>query len=148
MKNLFLTIGILFSASLLAQTQTKSKKVAVPANVKEAFSQDYPAKKAKWGMEDGDYEAEFKINGTDASAVYDKTGHRKEMELDIKTTELPAGVIDYITKTYPSEKITEAAKITNDKNNVTFEVEIRKNGKSSDLLFDTNGKFIKMVTGD
>ena len=148
MKKLFLAIAIVFSATITAQTETKSKKTAIPANVKEAFSKDFPEKKAKWGMEDGNYEAEFKIKGSDASAIYDKKGKRKALEIAIKTSELPTNALEYLKKNYPTNKITEAAKITNDKDVVTYEAEIGKDGKSYDVLLDENGKFIKIVEGD
>ena len=148
MKNIFLAIAIAFSVTMVAQSEQKIKKINVPATVTEMFKKEFPDKKAKWGMEDGDYEAEFKINGSDASAVYDKKGHRKALEVAIKTSELPASALEYLKKNYPTNKITEAAKITDDKNIVTFEAEIGKDGKSYDVLLDANGKFIKIVEGD
>lgn len=148
MKKVFLAMAIAFSLTTFAQTEAKSKKVNVPDVVKTQFTKDFPGKKVKWGMEDGDFEAEFKINGSDASAVYDKKGHKKGVEITIKTTELPANVLDYVKTNYPKSKITEAAKITDDKNVVTYEAEIGKDGKSYDVLFDANGKFIKIVEGD
>ena len=148
MKKTLSIIAIAFTATLFAQTETKSKKNDVPAVVKEAFAKEFPAKKAKWGAEDGGYEAEFKINGSDASAVYDKKGHRKALEITIKNSELPSNALEYLKKNYPTNKITEVAKITDDKDVVTYEVEIGKNGKSYDVLLDANGKFIKIVEGD
>lgn len=147
-KKVFLVMAIAFSVSLFAQTEEKSRKITVPANVKEAFAKDFPGNKAKWGMEDGGYEAEFKINGNDASAVYDKKGHKKAVEVTIKTAEIPASALAYVKTNYPKSKITEAAKITDDKNVVTYEAEIGKDGKSYDVLFDASGKFIKIVEGD
>jgi hypothetical protein len=148
MKKIFLALSIVFSATLFAQTETKGKKVSVPNVVSASFQKEFPNKKAKWGMEDGGYEAEFKLNGGDASAVYDKSGHRKELEVGIKPSELPLVVLDYLKKNYPSDKITETAKITDDKNILTYEAEIGKNGKTYDVLFDASGKFIKIVEGD
>ena len=94
------------------------------------------------------FEAEFKLKGSDASAVYDKKGYRKEIEITIKTVELPNEAIQYVKKNYPKSKITEAAKITNDKNLVTYEAEIKKDGKTYEVLFNDNGKFIKIVDED
>jgi hypothetical protein len=148
MKNVILALSIVFSATLFAQTETKEKKVSVPSVVSASFQKEFPGKKAKWGMEDGDYEAEFKLNGGEASAVYDKSGHRKELEIGIKRSELPLAVLDYLKKNYPSNKITETAKITDDKNILTYEAEIEKKGKTHDVLFDASGKFIKIVEGD
>ena len=147
-KIAILVMVLVFNAALFAQTETKEKKVSVPSIVSESFQKEFSNKKAKWGMEDGGYEAEFKLNGSDASAVYDKAGHRKELEIDIKITELPVTVLDYLKKNYPSNKIIEAAKITNDKNTVTYEAEIGKKGKTYDVLFDASGKFLKIVEGD
>ena len=148
MKNIFLAIAIAFSVTMIAQSEKKIKKINLPATVNEMFKKEFPDKKAKWGMEDGDYEAEFKINGSDASAVYNSEGHRKALEIDIKKAELPAAALEYLKKNYPTNKITESAKITDDKNVVTYEAEINKDGKSYDVLLDANGKFIKIVEGD
>ncbi|MGK4567786.1 PepSY-like domain-containing protein [Flavobacterium sp. 3HN19-14] len=91
----------------------------------------------------GDYEGEFQLKGKDASATFDTTGHLKELEVEIKTNELPKAALDYLKQNYPNEKIKEAAQITNDKGVVTYEAEIKKNGKSADIIFDANGKFIR-----
>uniref|UniRef100_UPI004047D357 PepSY-like domain-containing protein n=1 Tax=Mariniflexile sp. TaxID=1979402 RepID=UPI004047D357 len=148
MKNIFLAIAIAVSATAFTQTENTSKKINVPTIVTETFQNEFHYKNEKWGLEDGDYEAEFKINGADASAVYDKKGHRKALEVAIKTSELPEAVLHYLKKNYPTNKITETAKITDDKNVITYEAEIGKDGKSYDVLFEANGKFIKIVEGD
>ena len=148
MKQLFLAAVILFSLELFAQTETKSKKTIIPTEAKNAFAKEFPNKKAKWGAENGGYEAEFKINGIDASAVYDKTGNRKELEINMEIKDLQPSISEYIKQNYPKSKITEAAKITNDKNTIAYEAEIKKDGKSYDVLFDVAGKFIKTVKGD
>ena len=148
MRQLFLTIAIVFGATVFAQTGPKSKKTTIPTEVKNAFAKEFPNKKVKWGIEDGGYEAEFKINGIDASAVYDKNGNRKELEIDMEIKDLQTSIIDYIKKNYPTSKIHEAAKITDNKNTITYEAEIKKGGKSYDVLFDATGKFIKIIKGD
>ncbi len=159
MKKLFFALLIgLFSTALMAQNaatkekdekEEKKTKVTVPAAVKDAFAKEFPTvKKVSWDAEDGGFEAEFSLNGTDESATYDKTGHRKEVEVDIKTTELPAAAQEYVKAHYAAYKLVEAAKITNDKNVVTYEAEIGKDGKKWDVLFDATGKFIKQVEGD
>ena len=155
MKKLMLVMlmGAIGTATM-AQTkevehEKNEKKVTPPAAVKTAFAKDFPGKEAKaWEAEHGGFEVEFKMDGVDASAVYDKTGHRKETEVSIKTSELPAAATEYIKKNHASQMITEAAKITNDKNVVTYEAEVGKDGKNIDLIFDTNGKFIKQSKED
>ena len=147
LKTVFLVFTLVFSVALFAQKETKGK-VSVPSIVSESFQKEFPNKKANWEMENGDYEVEFKLNGGEASAVYDKSGHRKELEIDIRHGELPLAAMDYLKKNYPSVKITEAAKITDDKNTLTYEAEIRKNNKNYDVLFDASGKFIKIAEGE
>lgn len=144
---LFLIIAT-FSIAVMAQTkekeEKKEKKVEVPAVVKTAFQKDYPSvKDVKWDAEDGNFEAEFKLNGIENSANYDKAGIRLEVETAIKTDQLPKTALDYITKNYPTYKITEAAKITNSKNVVTYEAELKLGKKEMDLVFDVAGKFIR-----
>src|SRR6476620_8428326 len=121
MKKVLTLTAFAFTTILFAQTETKSKKNDVPDVVKKAFQKDYPSQPAKWEKENGGYEAEFKMNGSEASAVYDKNGHKKEFEIEIKASELPNAASDYLKKNYPIAKIKEAAKITDDKNTVTYE---------------------------
>lgn len=145
MKNL-----ILFAAaaiSTLGCAQIKEKK-EVPKVVKEAFQKEYPNTKVNWDIETDGFEAEFTMNGKDASANYDKKGHKVATEIEIKENELPAKALTYIAMTYPNKKIKETAKITDDKNIITFEAEISIDGKNSDLIFDASGRFVKILKGE
>lgn len=155
MKKVMLAMLIgFFSLAAIAQTketdkEKNEKKVDVPDGVKSAFKKDYPSiAKASWGFEDGSYEAEFKVSGVDASATYTKAGHRLAYEIAIKVNELPASALEYVHKNYAAYKLTEAAKITDDKNAVTYEAEVGKDGKTWDVIFDANGKFVKQELGD
>ncbi len=135
----------LFGLSVMAQKTEKEEKgnTKVPAAVKAAFQKDYPSvKKVSWGPEKNDFEAEFKLNGVETSANYDKTGKRLEVETTLKTKDLPKAVLDYVAKNFPKHKITEAAKTIDSKNKVTYEAEITLKGKSSDLIFDANGNLL------
>lgn len=138
MKKLML---ILLSVIVAASAGAQDKKT--PDVVKNAFKKEFPQiTKVDWGMENGLYEAEFTINGKEASANYSKDGVLKEFEMAIEKKDLPAGVLEYVKSHFDGYRITETAKITDDKNVVTFEVEVTKSGKSSDLIFDTKGNFL------
>ena len=139
MKNLILVAAMAISAIGCAQTKDKKE---VPKVVKEAFQKEYPNTKVKWDVEKDGYEAEFKMNGKEASADYDKAGHKLATEIAIKESELPAKVMAYITATYPNKKIKETAKITDNKNVITYEAEVKIDGKDSDLIFDASGNFL------
>ncbi len=114
----------------------------VPAAVKAAFAKKYPTiTKVKWDKENENYEASFDLGKADCSVLFDASGNIIETEIEIEINELPKGVLDYVKAHYPSKKAKEAAKITDAKGAITFEVEL----KGMDVLFDNEGKFIKEV---
>lgn len=133
-------------ASMFAVTFANAQKVSdkeVPTTVKNTLQKNYPnAKELKWEKEKGNYEAEFEVNETDYSVLIDVSGNIIETEVEIKIDELPANAKAYISKNYAEQKIKEAAKITDSKGVVTYEAET----KGKDLIFDSNGNFIKEET--
>lgn len=136
-KSMFIAAGLMISLAACAQ---KVKESDVPAVVKDAFKKAYKdVKEVKWEKEGANFEAEFDVGETDQSVAFDATGQVIETEIEIKVEELPTGVKDYVAKNYKDTKIKEATKITDSKGTVTYEAEI----KDKDLIFDTNGKFIK-----
>ena len=149
---LLIAFLVMFGTVAMAQEKEekeKKEKVEVPAAVSQAFQKDYPSiKDVSWDAEDGEFEAEFKIDGVEASANYDKTGHKKEFEIAIKIEELSKVITNYITKNYSEYKLVEAAKMTSDKNIVTYEAAIKKEKKKLELIFDAAGKFMKKSKGD
>lgn len=120
----------------------KLQEKDVPAQVKTAFQKQYPkASDVKWDKEGEKYEASFDLNKVDHSVLFDAQGNLLETEVEIELSQLPKGVLDYIKANYKGQKVKEAAKITDAKGTVTYEAEI----KGMDLLFDSNGKFIKEI---
>jgi len=143
MKNVFI-IGLLALLSTNVLAQKIEKKGNAPALVIKAFQKDYPkVTNVNWTAEGAEFEAEFKLNGVEASANYDKTGKRTETELEIKKEQLPAKALSYIKKNFSSYKISEPARITDANKIVKYEAEMTKAGKSFDLIFDAKGHFLK-----
>ena len=138
-KLILMTVAAMITSLTFAQkTQDKN----VPAIVKTSFLKQYPdAKEVKWEKENGNYEAEFELNETDYSVLLDASGNIIETEIEISVDALPANAKEYVSKNHQGQKIKEAAKITDAKGTVTYEAEI----KGTDLLFDSNGVFIKEV---
>lgn len=125
-----------------ANAQKVSDK-EVPTAVKTTLQKNYPnAKELKWEKENGNYEAEFEVGETDYSLLIDVSGNILEIEIEIKVDALPAKAKEYVSKNYAGQKIKEAAKIIDNKGVVTYEAEI----KGKDLIFDSNGNFIKEKT--
>lgn len=131
----------MFALSLAGITfGQKVKEETVPSPVKAAFDKQYPdAKEVSWEKENAGYEVGFQWKGSDYSVLYDASGKVIETEVEIKVSELPAASIEYVKNKYPGSKIMEAAKITGADGTVTFEAEV----KGMDLIFDSNGTFIK-----
>ena len=81
------------------------------------------------------------MNKSEQSVLFDAQGDIIETEIEIEISELPNGILDYVKKNYKGQSVKEAAKITDTKGTLTYEVEI----KGMDLLFASNGKFIKEI---
>lgn len=125
-----------FTLSLTAQ------EIKVPVKVKDAFTKLYPkATGLTWGKEGKDeFEAEFKDQGKSISVVMNAEGKLIETETVIPKTDLPKGVAEYVAKKYEGYSITDAAKIVDAKNNITFEAEISKGKVKKDVMFTKDGK--------
>ena len=140
MKKLALMIVAAMITSLSFAQKIQEKDV--PASVKASFQKNYPnIKEVKWDKEGEKYEASFDLNKIDNSVLFDAQGNLLETEVEIKLNQLPKGVLEYVKANYKGQNVKEAAKITDAKGTVTYEAEI----KGMDLLFDSNGKFIKEI---
>lgn len=137
MKTLILTLTVLLT--VIGASAQKVSENKVPQAVRSAFQKLYPsASKVKWEREKENYEAGFEWNDVEQSVLLNARGTVLETETEIPVTDLPDAVLKYITQHHKDEKIEEAAKITDAKGNVTYEVEI----KGKDLLFDTTGNLL------
>ena len=140
MKKLALMIVAAMITSLTFAQKLQEKDV--PASVKTAFQKNFPqAKVEKWEKEGVNFEAEFELNKSEQSVLFDAQGGIIETEIEIEISELPNGIVDYVKTNYKGQSVKEAAKITDTKGTLTYEAEI----KGMDLLFDSNGKFIKEI---
>ena len=132
-KILILAIFAFATMEVNAQKMTADK---VPSVVKESLMKTYTnAKGVKWDKENADYEASFKIDGKDMSVVFDAKGMEKEVETDVKFSELPMPV----QMALKGKKVKEAA-IIKKGGKTYYEAEV--GGK--DLLFEADGKMVKM----
>lgn len=131
MKRMFVAVAMLATVNCMAQD--------APSVVKSAFAKSFPgASVKKWDKEDGKYEANFSKGGKMMSATFAADGTLEETETDIKVSELPSSVIEYIKAHYKNAVVKEAAMIIRG-NDKMYEAEV----KGRDLLFDMQGKFLK-----
>lgn len=142
MKTTIATMTLCLGFTLVNAQEIKESEV--PLNVKKGFSSKYPNSKVdQWEKEGADYEAEFHLNKIESSAIFSLDGIFKELEQEIKMTELPKNAIDYCTKMYVGYKLDEAAKITDSNGKVMLEVEMKKAKEHFDVMFDDKGNFVK-----
>ena len=139
-----MTICVAFFGIYYVNAQEKSKKIEVPAAVKSAFEAKYPkAEKVNWGLEkQGEYEAEFVMNGIESSANFDSKGQFIEFETEIKESELPQVIKATLAKDFVGYKIGDVAKSTNAKGIVNYEMEASKGNDKFEISFDANAKLL------
>lgn len=140
MKKIILALAIagFFTKVQAQKLMTKN----VPLAVTNAFSKAYPEiKDVEWSKDGINFEAEYDHDKVDRSVTFNAAGDILESEVKIKASELPAGVMEYVKKTYDEDEVREAARITDAKGLVTYEAEV----KGNDLIFDSKGNFIKAI---
>ena len=138
-----ITFTACITAITFAASAQKIDDGKVPSAVKTSFAKQYPGVATKWEKENGKYEASFKKDGNTMSALFEKNGTMTESETDIKVSALPAAVLAYVKANYKGKTIKEGAKIIKADGTVMYEAEVA--GK--DVIFDSNGKFLKVMKG-
>lgn len=141
MKKSILTLAF---ALIMVVAFAEEKKVVVPEAVKKAFAAQFTnATKVEWSLEKvGEYEAEFKMNNAEMSAVLDEKGMLIETETEIKESELPQAIKATLDKDFAGYKIEEIEK-AEAKGIITYELAAEKGEKEFELVFDANGKLLK-----
>jgi len=138
-KLLLVMVIVVYSVSINAQ------EIKVPVKVKDTFTKIYPkATNVKWEKESkNEYEVNFKNGNDEISVVLDKEGNLRETETEIEINNLPEKVLQYVKEKYSDHKITEAAKIVDNKGKTTFEAQITKGKSKKDLIFTEDGQLLK-----
>lgn len=111
---------------------------SVPSEVKNSFAKQYPGNQGKWELENGKYEVSFKQGDNNMSMLIEPNGSIAQTEMEIKVADLPSAAKAYV-KQYYRKYIDQASKITMADGTINYEAEVA----GVDVLFDTNGKFLK-----
>ena len=140
MKKLAILLA-LFPALAFAQ----AKKV--PENVKTAFTKDFPkAEKAKWEVENGEYEVVYKVGKQEYCSKYSATGTLVETEKEINgITALPAAIQATLKRDFQAYNFKEVEEITLPSGVKQYEIEAKKGKEKFDLVFATTGELVKQT---
>lgn len=143
MKNTVIIFALALGVNY-ANAQTV-KEAEVPEVVKKTQSQNFPKIKVeKWEKEGANFESEFHVNKIETSAIYEANGTLVATETEMKPSELPKEITDYVTKNMAGKKIKEAAKIIDAGGTISYEAEI----ENVDYIFDPNGTLLKKEVED
>lgn len=104
---LFLTAALLLSFGLTTSLKAQKLKTDdVPGDVTQSFSMEYPsAKISYWSLEDNNYVAFFKDDGSDGQAYFSNDGTWLRTLYPIPRTEIPLSINTYVTSNYPNYEI-------------------------------------------
>ena len=113
----------------------------IPASIKKSFIARFPlAHHVRW---DGDsrsqYEVGFVQDGKDNIAVFLPDGTFKEIETEIKQSEIPKRVLKAVSKKYPLSKVSFALKIQRSNNTTVYDLEVNTGVEEIDITLDTMG---------
>jgi hypothetical protein len=144
MKKLFVfLILVIASTSLNAQQITIEN---VPTSVVSAFKAKFSiAEKTTWEMDYDNYVADFSVGKTNFSAKFDKDGKWLETVTYIKSSELPKGIKETLTKKYgelSAYKIEEVKKVEKEKETI-YEMDIIKGENTFEVEFANDGEMVK-----
>jgi ribosome-associated toxin RatA of RatAB toxin-antitoxin module len=116
----------------------------VPANAVATLKQKFPeAQKSKWEKEkNGDFEANFKVNGKSMSATFSPKGEWLETESGIPVSDLPAPVMAAFKKAHGEAKIKAADKIES-ATAVSYEIEYKSGLVTKEIVYDAQGLLVK-----
>jgi len=117
------------------------KEIVIPTVVNDAFAKLFAkGTDVEWSLEkDNVYEAEFTLDKTEMSALFDVKGTLLETETPVTENDLPKTVKDSLAKGYTGYTLSEIEKV-DAKGIVTYEMEVKK---ASVVSFDAKGKLVK-----
>ncbi|TSA33850.1 MAG: hypothetical protein D4R64_13385 [Porphyromonadaceae bacterium] len=121
-----------------------AQKTEVPEVAKKAFATKFTeAKSVKWSSESAtEFEAEFKLNGKEMSANFNKKGEWLETEVSVEKADLPAAVLKTIESQFAGYKLDEIASVETP-GMKAFEVSLAKEKEEIEVTIDPKGKVIK-----
>jgi uncharacterized membrane protein YkoI len=140
-----LVLGL--AASFLAQEQQVRRK-GVPELVLAAFEKAYPNATIKGFSKEKDdtgritYEVECEEGTVKRDVTYLADGTLISIEETVEPSQVPPAVKAAVDTRFPSGRILKAEKIIQG-DAVTYEFQVRHNGRKTEIVFDADGNELK-----
>lgn len=152
MKKLVKFAFVLFAIQVVAiqvNYAQKLKPADVPSEVTQAMDFQYPyVKVSTWQLEDGQYIATFKDEGSVGKAYITASGEWLRTTYDIKKDELPSVITEYVKANYPEFIISNSYLEEMEEAPMHYMVEVKPEGigfKPSRLSFNDKGVLLSRV---
>ena len=138
MKKLILVLIIIgLAAGSYAQNLLPAD---VPQAVVKSFTKKNPkVEQVEWSKSGDFYKATFADENSGKSVYYDAAGKVKQSEMQVSISQLPTPVLKYVNDNHSSGVVKYSSKITNASGKSTYVVKV----KDSELVFDSNGKYME-----
>lgn len=146
MKKTILLLAVA-GALALQSCENNKKGVNVNAEVKEAFTAKYPgAKDVRWNTRNTYSVAEFKDNGTSASAWFDGAGTWYMTETDIPYAALPQTVqAAFKASEYGAWRVDDVDRIERQGAETVYVIEVEQGTSEADLYYTPDGVLVKTL---
>lgn len=137
-------LKLLSTGLILTSIMACAQKNMAPRLVTDAFAKKFTsATSVKWDKESKtEWEAEFKMNGTEYSANFEADGTWKETEHEVNMAEVPEVVKTALMKEYGDYKVKES-EISETASGMVYEFEIKKGDSKMEIAIDTKGTIKK-----
>ncbi len=143
--NLIFGLAIIaFSACSNAKPEEPTiESTAVPEAVLTSFKERFiTGTDIKWHKRNANFGVEFTQGQSKFDATFLPDGELIEVEAAVNLDMIPKTLTDYILVTYKDATILEADRVMNKDGNF-YEVEIEHDDQEKELVFDTEGNFMK-----
>ncbi len=140
MKVLSILLVALLSVFLITCNQ---QKVNIPEEVQASFTNLFPtATEVEWEMEDeNEWEAEFEMDGKEASACFTSDGEWIETEYELES--LPETIETILNETYPGFEIDEI-EIVESPEFSGYEIELKNGEEEIEIMVTTEGEILEV----
>lgn len=137
---------LLLVAAVFAACDNDDNKHKPDEAVTRAFEQKYPeAAQVKWETKKGYEVAEFKIQGKEKEAWFDKDGKWYMTESDMTYEELPGAVKTNFKKDYADWKVEDVDMLERTGMEAVYVIEAEQGKEELDLYYTEDGTLVKTV---